>query len=96
MIPQLFCVVKKLKWVAFCHKKEFCFRLLRIQIKRFDVSMIVLLGSFRSEYEYEIEYEYNFSNLVRILEMIVSHTNLVPRTSFSADQQQGEVTVLGT
>ena len=52
------------------------------------------LGTFRSEYEYEVQYKYDFSNLVRMLLIMISHTNLVPRSPFSASQQQGESTVL--
>ena len=52
-------------------------------------------GSFRSECEYKIEYKieytFDFSNLVCMLKFIMCHTGLVPRASFSTDnQQQGE------
>ena len=30
-----------------------------------------------------LEYEYDFLNLVRMLSIIMSHTNLVPRASFT-------------
>ena len=49
-------------------------------------------GTFRSEYEIE----YDFSNLVRRLYINTSNTNLVPRASFSAGQQQGGARALGT
>ena len=32
------------------------------------------------EYDYEIEYEYDFWNLASTLSIIMSHTNLQPRT----------------
>ena len=52
-----------------------------------------IIWTFRSEYEYEIEYE----SCVQILFTCgkICHANVVPRGSFSTDQQQREVTVLG-
>ena len=37
-------------------------------------------------------YEYKFSNRVRMHQIIMSHTNLVPRASFSTGQQQEGLT----
>ena len=45
---------------------------------------------------YKIVSEYNCSNVVFALKIIMSQTNLIPRVSFSTDQQQGGVMTLGT
>ena len=42
------------------------------------VSKLVLIGSFRLDYEYEIEYEYDFSILVFRLHIITTHTHFFP------------------
>ena len=69
-------------------------RLCDINFKSISGVCHVLLATFRLEYDYDIEYEYDFSNLVRVFQ-VMSHTNFVPR-AVSTDQQQGEAKVLGT
>ena len=60
------------------------------------VTLKETLATFRSEYDYKIEYEYDFSNLVCMFYIIMSHANLVLRAFFSTGQQQRGVTVLKT
>ena len=42
------------------------------------VVCVVIIASFRLDYEYEIEYEYDFSVLVFRLHIFTTHTNLIP------------------
>ena len=39
---------------------------------------ILIIASFRLDYEYEIEYEYDFSILVFRLPIITTHTHFIP------------------
>ena len=45
---------------------------------------LLILGSFRLDYEYEIEYEYDFSILVFRLHIVTTRTHFIPWATLSA------------
>ena len=52
---------------------------MQVRFVNLDFTVTVLLvGTFRLNYEYEIEYEYDFSILVFSLHIITTYTHFIP------------------